>query len=222
MENTVCFCIRGRTLILDQVLVEYNGIPIFFICKDGSEYYVALCIDTNRFDYYVVKTPLTRLYAMLFGKISMRDIFTQSKSFWMIHSGEDIDSDIVEDKDFADINLEFLPDEGAVFEILDCAVELYADNIRKMVYSPDGFENTITNVFIEDFSLGAEDQIIEHFIGITCNVIKSLVSSKPSNNCSYYSDCLQFLSNSLSASAVTEKTVDNTYTSGIDNNDIAA
>ena len=47
MEATLCFNIEGIELYLEQVLVDYNDIPIFFLCTGEREQYLALCYDLD-------------------------------------------------------------------------------------------------------------------------------------------------------------------------------
>lgn len=223
MDNTVCFSIMGKNLILDHVLVEYNGIPIFFVCKNIEEYYVCLCIDTNIFDYYVVKIPFSRLYAMLFGKIAMRDVFMLSKSFWLIHSGEEIATDVVIELNKADINTMVLPDEGALFEILDSDVQSYADGIRQKFYNPEDFEHTISmDVSIENCWLEIQNQEIKQYFNLESRVIMSNVSSTINCNNEHYSEYLQLLVHPIITSSITEKSFDNTYIPQATASDLAA
>ena len=223
MDNTVCFSIMGKNLILDHVLVEYNGIPIFFVCKNGEEYYVCLCIDTGIFDYYVVKIPFSRLYAMLFGKISMRDVFMLSKTFWLIHSGEEVDADVVIKLKTTDINTMVLPDEGALFEILDSDVQAYADGIRQRFYDPDDFEHTISiDVPIENCWLEIQNQEIKQYINLESRVIKSNVPLTINSNDEHYSESLQSLVHPIITSSITEESLYNTYTPQATARDLAA
>ena len=36
MDRELCFYIEGNALYLEQVLVDYNSIPIFFVCRDEN------------------------------------------------------------------------------------------------------------------------------------------------------------------------------------------
>lgn len=223
MDHTVCFNIMGKNLILDHVLVEYNGVPIFFVCKNSEEYYVCLCIDTNIFDYYVVKIPFSRLYAMLFGKIAMRDVFTLSKSFWLIHSGEEIATDVVIELNKADINTMFLPDEGALFEILDSDVQTYADGIRIKFYNPEDFEHTVSmDAPIDNYWLEIQNQEIKQYFNLESHVIKSNVSLAINCNNERYSESMQLLVHPIITSSITEEFFDNTYISETTFRDLAA
>lgn len=46
--TTSFFIINHDELILDQVLVEYNEDPIFFVCKHEQDYYIVSCTDMEK------------------------------------------------------------------------------------------------------------------------------------------------------------------------------
>ena len=54
MDKQLCFKLDDNKLYLDQTLVNYNGIPIFFICKGKEEYYLVLCTDYENYNYIIV------------------------------------------------------------------------------------------------------------------------------------------------------------------------
>ena len=65
MDRELCFYIEGNQLYLEQVLVEYNDIPIFFVCRDTAAHYVVLCSDLEEFRYMVVKAANEDLFRLL-------------------------------------------------------------------------------------------------------------------------------------------------------------
>ena len=42
----MCFCLGDENLYLEQVLVEQEGVPIFFLCKSREQHYLALFVET--------------------------------------------------------------------------------------------------------------------------------------------------------------------------------
>lgn len=75
MNKKLCFNIENQYLYLEQILVDYMGIPIFFLCKDKKQYYIALCTNIDKLNYIVTKLSLSDVYNLLHGKIPMRDVF---------------------------------------------------------------------------------------------------------------------------------------------------
>lgn len=132
MENELCFYIDGNRLYLEQVLVDYNDIPIFFVCKDEAVYYVALCSDIEELSYIVVSLSEAELYNLLHGKLSMREVFTKQQQYWEVMSGEEIEADTVICKSVDEMDCSVLPQKGACFEILTDEVSSYVkefDNV---------------------------------------------------------------------------------------------
>lgn len=143
MEKVLCFRISDVDLFLEQTLVEYNNIPIFFVCNDANNRYLALCTDASDYNYVITKVAIDKLYAMLNGKISMRDVFLNCRFYWEVLSEEDIDSDVVLEKDISLLNRDLLPEQNAFFQILDSEVAVYLEKIRTELYSADGFSKII-------------------------------------------------------------------------------
>lgn len=130
----LCFLIEKKELYLEQVLVEYNDIPIFFVCKNLKNYYIALCTDVDESKYIVVRTSLRDMVQMLNGKIAMRDVITSQKFFWEILAGEDMEEDIVEKKDITLIDESELPDEGALYKVVTDEMQEYLEKISNELY----------------------------------------------------------------------------------------
>ena len=98
MNKELCFNIENLKLYLEQVLVDYMDIPIFFLCKGENQYYIALCTDIDELHYIVAKLSLLDVYNLLHGKVPMRDVILKQKEYWNIVSGTDISLDIVTKK----------------------------------------------------------------------------------------------------------------------------
>ncbi len=140
MDRELCFYIEGNQLYLEQVLVEYNDIPIFFVCRDTAAHYVVLCSDLEEFRYMVVKAANEDLFRLLHGTLSMRDIFLIQKNYWEIISGEEIQSDSVAYKPVELIDGSLLPEESAYFEILTDEVLLYVQKYDNWFLAQDKFQ----------------------------------------------------------------------------------
>lgn len=168
MEKELCFYIEGNKLYLEQVLVDYNDIPIFFVCKDDNTYYVALCSDIEELSYIVVKLSEVELFNLLHGKLSMREAFTIQQKYWEVKSGEEIEADTVICRPIEEIDCSVLPQEGACFEILTDEVSAYVkkfDNIflsterfEVLLKRPDFDENILNDIYKSSF------EFMERFI----------------------------------------------------------
>lgn len=125
MDQTLCFIIEGKHLYLEQVLVDDNGIPVFFLCKSKDQYYLALCTDIHALNYIVVIVSVMDVYHLLHGRIPMRDLILQQTEYWDIVSGEDVSSDQVTKKRMDVLDPALLPEGDAVFQILTDSMALY-------------------------------------------------------------------------------------------------
>ena len=117
MGEILCFAIENQYLFLDQILVDFNGYPILYICKSAEYRYFVLCTDIDNMEYCVVTTNLDEINRFFTKRISMRDVFVKKTYYWHIVSGETIEMDNVCRKNISDIDLSSLPIEGAYFEI---------------------------------------------------------------------------------------------------------
>lgn len=118
MSKELCFNIENENLYLEQVLVDYMDIPIFFLCKGKKEYYIVLCTNIDEFSYVVTKISLLDTYNLLHGKILMRDVILKQKEYWEIISGEEIELDLVTKCAMCNLELSVLPEENAFFKVL--------------------------------------------------------------------------------------------------------
>ena len=119
MEKLLCFIIEGTEIHLDKVLIDFNGIPIFFICTDDSNhFFVVLCTDVDSLEYVVVHQSQDTILKMLTGKISMQTVFLHSPFFWYVRSGETIQEDIVNRCLTEQLDVSFLPTKEAMFEAI--------------------------------------------------------------------------------------------------------
>lgn len=125
MNKKLCFNIENQYLYLEQVLVDYMDIPIFFLCKDKKQYYIALCTDIDKLSYIVTKLSLLDVYNLLHGKIPMRDVFLKQQEYWEIMSGDEVCMDMVTKKKIDALEQSLLPETDAYFKILTKQIKLY-------------------------------------------------------------------------------------------------
>lgn len=124
MGKPLCFCLEGKDLYLEKVLVEYMDIPILFLCEGAGEYYLALCTNIDELVYVLVFVKPDELSDMLYGKISIQDIFLKQEEYWEVFSEEHIQKDKVIKHRIENLDVSYLPEKGARFQIL-------ADDIRQ-------------------------------------------------------------------------------------------
>lgn len=140
MKGAVFFVIEGKELIVEQVLVNYNEAPIFFVCKDEKNYYIASCIDLEKEKYSVAIVELSGLAKMLHGQVSMRKLLLQPEEYWDVVVGEDISRDIVVKKKIAEICLDDLPYENAYFTVATKEIERFVEKIDAKLYDEGDWE----------------------------------------------------------------------------------
>lgn len=126
INKELCFKIENINLYLEQTLVDYMDIPIFFLCKGEEQYYIALCTDIDELNYVVVKLSLPDAYNLIHGKIPMRDAILKQNEYWNIISGDEICSDMVTKMSIDTLEKDLLPEENACFKILTKQMELFA------------------------------------------------------------------------------------------------
>lgn len=111
MDKELCFSIENTDLYLEQVLVDYMNVPMFFLCKGEAQYYLALCT-----------------------KISMRDAVLKQREYWDIVSGDEIYLDEVTKKHIEEVDLDTLPEKGACFKALTKQKKLYVQKFDREFY----------------------------------------------------------------------------------------
>ena len=149
MSKELCFIIEEKELYMEQVLVDYMDVPIFFLCKDKSQYYIVLCVDIEERHYIVAELSLADTYNLLHGKLSMRDSILKQNYYWMIESGEEICLDIVTKHKISDIDHSLLPEENACFEILTEEIKGYVQSFDEKYLKEKYFfdYNETINIF---------------------------------------------------------------------------
>lgn len=129
MNKELCFCLDGKELFLDKVLVAFNDTPIFFVCRAVNQYYIALCIDIDELEYIIVDCQLRMLFDMLSGKIEMRSLFTSVETYWHVIAGNTIYEDVTTKHLIDSLEMDYLPLPGAYYEATAASDREYADRI---------------------------------------------------------------------------------------------
>lgn len=151
MNKELCFNIENENLYLEQILVDYMDIPIFFLCKGENQYYVALCTDIDELSYIVAKLSLLDVYNLLHGKIPMRDAILKQNEYWDIVSGDEICMDMVTRKSIDTLETAVLPEENACFKVLTTQMQLFVQEFDCEFFAAKYFSESDKKV---DFKVG--------------------------------------------------------------------
>lgn len=125
VNSKLCFRIENIELYLEQVLVDYMGIPIFFLCKAEGDYYLVLCTDINELNYIIVRLSMNDLYELLHGEGSIRNTILKQNEYWNVISGQEISLDEIERLSISELDVGLLPKENVYFEIVSTKLENY-------------------------------------------------------------------------------------------------
>lgn len=179
MSKELCFNIEGINLYLEQILVDYMDVPIFFLCSGKKQYYVVLCTDVDELNYMVLKLPLVDVYNLLHGKMAMRDIILKQKEYWDVISGENVASDRVVKKEIDSVDITLLPEENACFEVLTEQIQLFVQGFDNEFFATKHFtesdKKADINELFENLSLDAILKDVEQFTRLLdCKIEKSL------------------------------------------------
>ena len=157
MDKEKCFIIDEKILYLEKVLVDFENIPIFFLCKSFDDYYFVLCVYFDNFNYIVVEASLIDIYNLLHGNIPMRDVILKQDYYWKIISGEDLLSDTIERHPMKCIDTSLLPEENARFQVFDSETRKYISEFDKNLFNSKFF--TETDKAFSDVSDNMEEYI---------------------------------------------------------------
>ena len=117
MDKQLCFVVDEQSLFLEKMLVFFNDIPIFFVCKNEKEQpFLVLCTDLEQLEYLVAEMELHTLREMLNQQCTMREAILNGVNFWKVVSGDTIENDLCEKIDKSKIEVDSLPKEGAVYK----------------------------------------------------------------------------------------------------------
>ncbi|MBD5542591.1 MAG: hypothetical protein HDR00_15635 [Lachnospiraceae bacterium] len=176
MNEKVFFIIDGKELILDKVLVEFNEMPIFFVCKFEQDYFISSCVDIEKERYLIAKVGLSNLAKMLHGKMTMRNLILQAGLFWEITVGEDFSEDVVTKKSLESISLNELPYEGEYLTLATRDLREYAEKIDSVLYGEGVWESEVSQVCDEYFDTIIKT-INEHYEIALQNCYESIINN---------------------------------------------
>lgn len=136
IDDLMCFKLDNECLYSEQMLVEFNEDPVFYICKSQTgKYYVVLCLDVEEGNYTIINSEVHDILLMLYNKITMRNLYERVDYFWKVCVGKKIEDDVVIKYNIEDIDTSILPYEGAYFVNYNQEIEDYALKLKKSVQS---------------------------------------------------------------------------------------
>lgn len=125
MKKEICFLIEKDELHMDQILIDCDATPFFYVCKGRHGRYLVLRNGYEKESYIIEKIDNADLINMIRGRVSMRETMQKPSIFWSVVTAENIELDNVQQQPIEDIPLEDLPYENTYYEILDDEVEEY-------------------------------------------------------------------------------------------------
>lgn len=129
MNKQLCFIINNEKIYLESKLIEFNEIPVFYICKSIYRYYIVLCLDIDQLEYILIESSIYDILDMLNEKITMRELYGKVSKFFDIKCGDTPSEDDVSEFNISQLDLSVLPLEGAKYHIYDEAVRQYRDEL---------------------------------------------------------------------------------------------
>lgn len=122
--------VDNKKIWIDEVLIDYDGAPIFFVCKDVDEqYYASVCIDFDKEEYIIATTTPKDMVQMLKGEESIRNYFLKGNKFWLARFCNGILIGSVNEKKLNEINMEALPKVGEYLILTTKRMKDYANSI---------------------------------------------------------------------------------------------
>lgn len=118
MNSELCFRIENVDLYLEQILVDYMCVPIFFLCKGEGSHYLVLCTDIDELNYIIVRLSMNDVYGLLHGEESIYNTILKQNEYWNVISGKEIPLDKVEKLSITKLDVSLLPKENTYFEIV--------------------------------------------------------------------------------------------------------
>ena len=154
MNKQLCFRIEQQDLFLEKILVLFNDIPLFFICRnENNQRFLALCTELERLDYLVVSTSLSNIRNMLNQKCTMRNAILEGIRFWCVVSGDTVEDDLCETIEKSKIDLSILPQEGAFY--------------RAIFQEDNNYINEIENEYLESLNFDVITREISFLVNST-------------------------------------------------------
>lgn len=131
MDKELYFYINKKELLLEEVLIDDNGTPIFFVCVDeNGEYYTVLSIDEIYKEYIIVRSTTENLEKLLTGKMTMLDLILSADKYWLVVTGETAYEDIYTEYDIENIPQNVLPYEDSYFNLVTKSNKKFLKKIK--------------------------------------------------------------------------------------------
>ena len=146
MEKELCFVIEGTKLYLEQVLVDYNEIPVFYVCSSDMGWYLVLCTDIDKQIFYVVKVKLLTISDLLEKNITMRGALLSGSLYWEIFSADQVEDDVVNSLKRQQICAEYLPKEGAFFSTFSEELRAYKERVQRKLFEGNDWKVDMDNL----------------------------------------------------------------------------
>lgn len=196
MDKQLCFVVDGQNLFLEKTLVFFNDIPIFFVCRnERNQPFLVLCTDLEQLEYLVVETELYTLREMLNQRCTMREALLNGVNFWKVTSADTIENDLCEKIDRSKIEIDSLPNEGAVYNKIFKEDESYVDQIESEYLSNTDYESIgQIDVLVNDF-----DSMVDTGENYNLSVYTDIgpsVNSATNGTMRLFSDCKLNIENS--------------------------
>lgn len=114
------FRIEGKNLYMDKVLIKFERVPVYFICKDIDDYrYIAYMPDYRECKYFVFEASMEDIYNLLNSTSTMREVLLKQPHYWdILAHNDDVSKDIVDKMDISEIDKEILPCQHSYFNIV--------------------------------------------------------------------------------------------------------
>lgn len=112
--KTSVFNLNGLILYGEEVLVEYECIPLLYVCKDEHEnFYTILRVYLDKEEYLITLNSNEDIKAMLLNEITMRELFLKGKACWYVKA----ETATVQPIDISDVPKEILPLENDYLDV---------------------------------------------------------------------------------------------------------
>lgn len=146
MDEELCFIIDDKRLYMEQILIDYNEIPVFYICSCKKDLFLVLCIDIAEQEFYISKINDIILLDLFEKNITMKEGILEGSCFWQVKAGQQIQDDEVKSIHKEDICVAYLPQTGSFFNVFSDELYEYKKKIQKKLYNNDSNWKQLENV----------------------------------------------------------------------------
>lgn len=144
MNKELCFIIEEQQLFMEKILVDYDGIPIFYLCNSLEGMYLVLRRSLDDELYVIVKPGLQNILDMLKGRLGMREIITNQNEFWDVAAGDDIYDDVVIKRSMREIPADDLPYKDSYYKLATTEMEGYVKDLDNKLFESATWEKVNT------------------------------------------------------------------------------